>query len=72
MHSYITQKVKEQQKKQLRKAKQLFRKLTMAAYQAANPNDDSVGNDAVWDDLEAMNDDVSLCVYHGKPSYYTS
>lgn len=53
-------KVKEQQKKQLRKAKQLFRKLTMAAYQAANPNDSSVANDAVWDDLENMNDDIEL------------
>jgi len=53
-------KIKEQQKKQLRKAKQLFRKLTMSAYQAANPNDSSVGNDAVWDDLEKMNDDIEL------------
>ena len=59
--TYISQKAKEQQKKQLRKAKQLFRKLTMAAYQAANPNDNSIGNDAVWDDLEKMNDDVSFC-----------
>ena len=58
---HISQKAKEQQKKQLRKAKQLFRKLTMAAYQAANPNDNSIGNDAVWDDLEKMNDDVSFC-----------
>ena len=57
---HISQKAKEQQKKQLRKAKQLFRKLTMAAYQAANPNDNSIGNDAVWDDLEKMNDDVSI------------
>jgi hypothetical protein len=31
----------------------------MAAYQSANPNDVSIGNDAVWDDLEKMNDDVS-------------
>ncbi len=31
----------------------------MAAYQSANPNDSSIGNDAVWDDLEKMNDDVS-------------
>ena len=30
----------------------------MAAYQAGNPNDGSIGNDAVWDDLETMNDDV--------------
>ena len=30
----------------------------MAAYQAATPNDDSVGD--VWDDLEKMNDDVEL------------
>ena len=65
-------KLKEQQKKQLRKAKQLFRKLTMAAYQAANPNDSSIGNDAVWDDLEKMNDDVSsnmlttdMCLFDG-------
>lgn len=43
----------------MRKAKQLFRKLTMAAYQAATPNDNSVG-DGVWDDLEKMNDDVEL------------
>ena len=56
-------KLKEQQKKQLRKAKQLFRKLTMAAYQAANPNDSSIGNDAVWDDLEKMNDDVSSSLW---------
>ena len=37
----------------------------MAAYQAANPNDSSVGNDAVWDDLEKLNDDVSkaCCAY---------
>lgn len=53
-------KIKEQQKKQLRKAKQMFRKLTMVAYQAANPNDSSVGNDAVWNDLEEMNDDIEL------------
>lgn len=53
-------KIKEQQKKQLRKAKQLFRKLTMAAYQAGNPNDSSIGNGAVWDDLEKMNDDIEL------------
>lgn len=53
------QQIKEQQKKQLRKSKQLFRKLTMAAYQSANPNDVSIGNNAVWDDLEKMNDDVS-------------
>ncbi len=54
------QKIKEAEKKQLRKAKQLFRKLTMAAYQSMNPNDSSeTGNDAVWDDLEKMNDDVS-------------
>lgn len=52
--------IKEQQKKQLRKAKSLFRKLTMAAYQSANPNDVSIGKDAVWDDLEKMNDDVSV------------
>jgi len=32
----------------------------MAAYQAANPNDSSIGNDAVWDDLEKMNDDIEL------------
>lgn len=32
----------------------------MSAYQAGNPNDSSVGNDAVWDDLEAMNDDIEL------------
>lgn len=51
--------LKEQQKKQLRKAKSLFRKLTMAAYQSANPNDVSIGKDAMWDDLEKMNDDVS-------------
>lgn len=56
--SYL-QKVKEAQKKQLRKAKQLFRKLTMAAYQAANTNDSSE-NDGVWNDLEKMNDDVSF------------
>jgi len=32
----------------------------MAAYQSMNPNDSSeTGNDAVWDDLEKMNDDVS-------------
>ena len=43
-------KIKEQQKKQHRKAKQQFRKLAMAAYQA---NDDSI-----WDNLDAMNDDV--------------
>ena len=54
------QKIKEQQKKQLRKAKQLFRKLTMAAYQSANPNDGSVSDAAVWDDLEGMNDDIEL------------
>eukprot|EP00580_Thalassiosira_gravida_P018790 CAMPEP_0201670286 /NCGR_PEP_ID=MMETSP0494-20130426/26347_1 /ASSEMBLY_ACC=CAM_ASM_000839 /TAXON_ID=420259 /ORGANISM="Thalassiosira gravida, Strain GMp14c1" /LENGTH=674 /DNA_ID=CAMNT_0048151303 /DNA_START=60 /DNA_END=2084 /DNA_ORIENTATION=- len=53
-------KIKEQQKKQLRKAKQLFRKLSMSAYQATNPNDNSIGNDAVWDDLEKMNDDIEL------------
>lgn len=52
--------IKEQQKKQLRKSKQLFRKLTMAAYQSANPNDVSIGNNAVWDDLEKMNDDIEL------------
>jgi hypothetical protein len=34
----------------------------MAAYQSANPNDVSVGNNAVWDDLEKMNDDVSRVV----------
>jgi len=34
----------------------------MAAYRASNPNDSSVGNDAVWDDLEKMNDDVSLAL----------
>ena len=56
----IRQKIKDAEKKQLRKAKQLFRKLTMAAYQSMNPNDSSeTGNDAVWDDLEKMNDDVS-------------
>lgn len=54
------QKLKEQQKKQLRKAKQLFRKLTMTAYQAAIPNNESTGKDAVWDDLEQMNDDIEL------------
>ncbi|KAL9181374.1 hypothetical protein ACHAXT_010179 [Thalassiosira profunda] len=53
-------KVKEAQKKQLRKAKQLFRKLTMAAYQASNPNDSSIGTDDPWDDLEKMNDDIEL------------
>ncbi|KAL7490284.1 hypothetical protein ACHAW6_016032 [Cyclotella cf. meneghiniana] len=53
-------KLKEQQKKQLRKAKQLFRKLTMTAYQAAIPNNESTGKDAVWDDLEQMNDDIEL------------
>lgn len=52
------QKLKEQQKKQLRKAKQLFRKLAMTAYQAAIPNSDSTGK--VWDDLEQMNDDIEL------------
>jgi len=51
-------KIKEQQKKQLRKAKQLFRKLTMVAYQAANPNDSS--ESSVWGDLEMMNDDIEL------------
>lgn len=50
--------MKEQQKKQLRKAKQLFRKLTMTAYQSALPNDESTGK--VWDDLEQMNDDIEL------------
>ncbi|KAL3802145.1 hypothetical protein ACHAW5_000230 [Stephanodiscus triporus] len=54
-------KIKEAEKKQLRKARQLFRKLTMAAYQSMNPNDSSeTGNDAVWDDLEKMNDDIEL------------
>lgn len=53
------QQLKEQQKKQLRKAKQQFRKLTMAAYQAASPNDSS-DSDGVWDDMEKMNDDVEL------------
>ena len=43
-------KIKEQQKKQHRKAKQQFRKLAMAAYQA--------NDDAIWDSLDAMNDDV--------------
>lgn len=52
-------KAKDAEKKQLRKAKQLFRKLTMSAFQAANPNDSSVSNGAIWDDLEQMNDDVS-------------
>eukprot|EP00986_Skeletonema_menzelii_P011600 scaffold6046_cov158-Skeletonema_menzelii.AAC.4 len=51
--------LKEQEKKQLRKAKQQFRKLTMAAYQAASPNDSS-DSDGVWDDMEKMNDDVEL------------
>lgn len=54
-----SQQLKEQQKKQLRKAKQLFRKLVMAAYQAASPNDSSE-SDGVWDDMEKMNDDVEL------------
>lgn len=31
----------------------------MTAYQAATPNDNSVG-DGVWDDLEKMNDDIEL------------
>ena len=53
-------KIKEMEKKQLRKAKQLFRKLTMTAYQAAIVSDGSSGNDSVWDDLEQMNDDVEL------------
>lgn len=55
-----SKKAKEAQKKQLRKAKQLFRKLTMMAYRAGNPNDSSIGNNAVWDDLEKMNDDIEL------------
>jgi DnaJ family protein C protein 2 len=54
----LIQKLKEQQKKQLRKAKQLFRKLAMTAYQAAIPNSESAGK--VWDDLEQMNDDIEL------------
>ncbi len=62
----MRQQIKEQQKKQLRKSKQLFRKLTMAAYQSANPNDISIGNNAVWDDLEKMNDDVSKQASHMK------
>mmetsp|Transcript_1448 Transcript_1448/g.3013 ORF Transcript_1448/g.3013 Transcript_1448/m.3013 type:complete len:588 (+) Transcript_1448:3-1766(+) len=53
-------KQREMEKKQLRKAKQLFRKLTMTAYQAAITSDGSSGNDAVWDDLEKMNDDIEL------------
>lgn len=53
-------KIKEAQKKQLRKAKQLFRKLSMSAYQAGNPNENSIGNGAVWDDMEKMNDDIEL------------
>ena len=32
----------------------------MAAYQSANPNDGSVSDSAVWDDLEGMNDDIEL------------
>jgi hypothetical protein len=36
----------------------------MAAYQSANPNDVSIGNNAVWDDLEKMNDDVSKQASH--------
>jgi len=54
-----SQQLKEQQKKQLRKAKQQFRKLAMAAYQKASPNDSSE-SDGVWDDMEKMNDDVEL------------
>lgn len=45
---------KEKEKKMLRKAKQLLRKLTMAAFQSQG--DDS----AVWTDMETMNDDVEL------------
>jgi len=54
-------KLRETEKKQLRKAKQLLRKLTMAAFQASTTCDGSdTGNDAAWDDMEKMNDDVEL------------
>jgi DnaJ family protein C protein 2 len=55
-----SKKIKDAEKKQLRKARQLFRKLTMAAYQSKIPGGSETGNGSVWDDLETMNDDIEL------------
>ena len=55
-----SKKIKDAEKKQIRKARQLFRKLTMAAYQSSSPGGSETGNDSVWDDLETMNDDIEL------------
>eukprot|EP00549_Striatella_unipunctata_P018624 CAMPEP_0118700604 /NCGR_PEP_ID=MMETSP0800-20121206/16680_1 /TAXON_ID=210618 ORGANISM="Striatella unipunctata, Strain CCMP2910" /NCGR_SAMPLE_ID=MMETSP0800 /ASSEMBLY_ACC=CAM_ASM_000638 /LENGTH=648 /DNA_ID=CAMNT_0006601217 /DNA_START=50 /DNA_END=1995 /DNA_ORIENTATION=+ len=53
---------KEKEKKQLRKTKQLFRKLVMASFSSGDgASDNGAGASAVWEgSLEAMNDDVEL------------
>ena len=53
----VAKAIKEKEKKQLRKCRQLFRKLIMTAYQqqeSASPGE------RVWENLEEMNDDMEL------------
>lgn len=49
--------IREKEKKQLRKTRQSFRKLTMTAYQSIQQEQDS---QQVWSSLEEMNDDIEL------------
>ncbi len=45
--------IRDKEKKQLRKTRQSFRKLAISAYEQHS-------NDAIWDSMEHMNDDVEL------------